>query len=410
MDPGLQLHRDNVHLQSPTGSSNCGEGTSCVAIVVMAGLTLPQECTRVTQGSACTYLCGVMSHIAAHKDIIDTANAHQRKTGLSYDIVVMHDESIPGSILDSIDALSLRRLPLSKDLKLFACMGMEEDRENHKASASLCEQAVDFNTTTTKHNGEALRMLRLRTIQQMKPAAAALTNYDAVVFLDQDAYVLNAESLADTAKNFIDQDKQFLTSLGGRSPVNAGVWFMKPSQKATEAWLEDLGGGFSEEGGWDKRGQTPQVWPEAIRANPGQIGKKGAWNFVGADKDQGLLWDIFGLKLKSMAVGGFTDYIKDMEAPNLEGVEFVSSESIHASADHITGSPKPYQHEPCRGLEHRDKRILNALKLIAPSTRKFFGMNKDGQHEHPSLLKQCSLRLDASVSQCRESMARQSKK
>eukprot|EP00471_Norrisiella_sphaerica_P002435 CAMPEP_0184480210 /NCGR_PEP_ID=MMETSP0113_2-20130426/1700_1 /TAXON_ID=91329 /ORGANISM="Norrisiella sphaerica, Strain BC52" /LENGTH=443 /DNA_ID=CAMNT_0026858533 /DNA_START=37 /DNA_END=1368 /DNA_ORIENTATION=+ len=330
----------NIRLNTLIGKSLCEPGYKCVALLVDAGLREPRSNCDSLEDGACEYQCGILSNIKYHLNLAKDLNQREgRATGVFYDVVLVHDFSIGESILAMARNDGARTLLISDSLKELVCSGIERQEKLHhiefktpySVGSKACREAITFSQEYS------FKLPQVLLMQAVKPIAFSLMHYQAATFLDTDAYVYSVNS-TDNIKWFLQQgdDVELFAGSGAKSPVNAARWIGKPSIEITREWLQALRSGFNNETGWEEYGPIPQVWGENYSPDT-----KGSWEFMGANRDQGLLWYIFGLKRKSLyqppRTGAGLPFGLEYMIKHLSGIHNPWSSTYIAPLEHIQG-------------------------------------------------------------------------
>ena len=124
------------------------------------------------------------------------------------------------------------------------------------------------------------------------------TQYDFVLFSDLDVDLLFYNSdvqwekaFARNFPSFLNGNKSLLANRDHSSPVNGGLWIVKPSMKDYRKGLEALRRPFNLSHGFLG---VPSTMPPHLRDNS-KFFRENTWDFVGGNSDQGLLTAIFFL-------------------------------------------------------------------------------------------------------------------
>uniref|UniRef100_A0A7S4DZ17 Uncharacterized protein n=1 Tax=Lotharella globosa TaxID=91324 RepID=A0A7S4DZ17_9EUKA len=413
---GLAMTREylagkyRVEMPEVLGKSKCGDGRRCVALVSMLGLYSYEppsdsllNCTRANPdvvSKYCAYYFGTLSNFIHHKVNL---NQHRRDSNYTFDLVLIHDETVPELAVQQIRKLGARTMEIPVSAKRLACRGFVKKNPTSRIYMEMCDDH-DFNLQ--RFPQDALRMF----LMSMKPIALGMTEYDRVMFTDIDSFLEGHHGMVKSLDYTYDNDNVgLLINMDRFSPVNAGNWIAKPSLEVVDIWLNDIKKGFNSELGWGSHGHIDKIWQRDFIRNPeahsrlyGRDGKndpvwediKGSWNFLGAQMDQGLLFHIFGLKQKNLHFMNTMDYT----IPNSEGI--TNATWIRTTGfRHYASHPKPWSRDVCIHKHHKFQ-PADYLKIIQPIARDVRGMAYYYKDQN-EILNACARYLHNLVERCR---------
>jgi len=365
-------NRQNVKLNHPTGPSACIKGAKCIALAVVAGIYEKEECKNAIHGAACNFLCGTMANLAYHAT--EAKNFNANNSDVKYDMVLVHDSSFPKVHLETLNDMGVRLLHVDDSIKRAACDGLKN------ATMKLdCTAAISLER---KVNYEVPEFL----IQIMKLHVFTMKEYDAIFSFDTDAYLTDLNEVTDVTLRYLRTKFSLIANQRGLSPVNAGYFVGRPNSKAIELWIDDVKAGFTEENGWANYGPIAHTWPRLWR-NPNHRHELGGWNFLGANRDQGLLFHIFALHLQSLGLtNGHLWYGHDtrIPIPKVSGTTFLNRDwNLHVR--HLFSTPKPWDEGACKDEKH--EQFVYFTRAMLPAVKENF------EHHRIPMLRQCLSRF-----------------
>ena len=228
-----------------------------------------------------------------------------------FDLVVMHDKTIPQAALDTIHGLGARTLFLSDTIKHLSCLGyIKLNREG--LDEKRCEMPYDG-------DHHILRARLTMLVQQLKLGAATLLDYKNTVQIDIDL-LLRDIGFLEVELDYMRQNENIdLVSSSRVVPVSASHFAMRPSLSTVDLWLKDLKHGFNPD---------PKIgWSDDENHLPATITMDGvererSWKFIGSDRDQGLLAHLFQVVRQSFCSVQYFDGV----APKLHKLKTMEPE------------------------------------------------------------------------------------
>lgn len=167
-------------------------------------------------------------------------------------------------------------------------------------------------------------------LNMYKLAALGFTDADLVLFADVDISLVPLDQLGVLAAQWGAGAKllkrspwlEFIANADQASPVNGGLWLVRPSQRTLDLALRALGHcRFNASHGWDFVGRPRQLLQnELLMRHPNgavvthDVGdhpnrticaRRNSWAFHNGDSDQGLLWYLFYVQ---RPVGAYFQY------------------------------------------------------------------------------------------------------
>jgi hypothetical protein len=156
-----------------------------------------------------------------------------------------------------------------------------------------------------------------RDVNMLKLSALALTDYDLVLYADYDINLMPTNDLrpavdrwATMAPTLLASRFRFVANADAMSPVNGGLWLVKPSVQALESMLRLVAAcavngshGWSYVGPPSSLALTPRhVDGESLRSDVGDVPsrsdayRRDDWRYVAGVTDQGFLWYWFFIR------------------------------------------------------------------------------------------------------------------
>lgn len=218
-----------------------------VAFVLAYGETIPAESSFWRhQTTLCTVLANLESTVATLQDASNVA-------GIVEPMVMTLGQTMPKDVADFFWAAGVT----VRDMK--------------EAMSPLKSNGVSSRGTPW--------------LQAIKVHAVRLFDYDAILVVDVDIFLLKLKWDWDIFGEFLASDQRFILQSGYSSPINAGFFAVKPAKDLAKRLDDALQHGYNPDDDFYGGQYSKAVESLGKDAHYGKTG----WHYLGANTDQGLL-------------------------------------------------------------------------------------------------------------------------